>query len=141
MKLLIASDHAGLSAKSFLKTSRPDIEWVDLGSHNDEPVDYPDFANKLIKEKLETDVFGVLICGSGQGMSMRANKFPSIRAALCWTTQSAELARSHNDANVLCLAGRLTSNKEALEILNVFIKTPFEGGRHVDRVKKISAPI
>lgn len=140
MKFLIASDHAGFALKSFLKTSRSDIEWVDLGPYDDKSVDYPDFANELIKEKLKTDAFGVLICGSGQGMAMRANKTLSIRAALCLTVESAKLARAHNDANILCLGGRLISNKEALEILDMFIKTPFEGGRHLNRVKKISIP-
>ncbi len=140
MKLLIASDHAGFALKSFLKTSCSDIEWVDLGPHDDKPVDYPDFADELIKEKLKTDAFGVLICGSGQGMSMRANKTLSIRASLCLTVESARLARAHNDANILCLGGRLVSHKDALEILDTFIKTPFEGGRHSNRVKKISIP-
>lgn len=117
----------------------PFLPWKDLGTGSTESVDYPDFAEKLCLQ-MQTDLdhsCGVLICGSGQGMAMRANRFPFIRAALCWDDEAARLAREHNNANVLCLAGRLTVFGNAESILSVFLQTPFSGGRHHGRVQKL----
>lgn len=138
--IYVASDHAGLELKRHLIGRFPFLPWKDLGTMNGDSVDYPDYAAKLCKE-LEPhlkDSIGVLICGSGQGMAIRANRFPFIRAALCMSEEMAKLARQHNDANVLCLGGRLTVFPIAERILDVFVKTPFEGGRHQGRVDKLS---
>lgn len=143
MKILIASDHAGFSVKqAVIDQLKKSYTVVDLGPENEERTDYPDFADKVIVE-LEKDLqnyVGILICGSGQGMAMRANKYPFVRAALCWNQESAQLSRQHNDANVLCLGARLLDLKTLLATVDVFLTTSFEGGRHGDRVKKISAP-
>ena len=136
MKLLIASDHGGFKLKEFLKKSFSHIEWVDWGCDSRDSVDYPDYADKLITQMKEGEM-GILICGSGQGMAMRANKYPHIRAALCWSEEVASLSREHNDANVLCLGGRLLSFHLCEKILEVFINTNFGGGRHETRVNKI----
>lgn len=138
--IFIASDHAGLELKRHLIARFPHLPFIDLGTQTTESVDYPDFAAKLCRElegKLQ-DSCGILICGSGQGMAIRANRFPFIRAALCWTEDVARLAREHNDANVLCLGGRLVTFPTAEEILDVFLKTPFAGGRHEGRVSKLN---
>lgn len=140
MKVLIAADHAGYPLKELIKVQRTDIQWSDLGAHNSNPVDYPDIADQLASQ-LKPSEFGVLLCGSGQGMAMRANKYPNIRAALCWDTHSARLAREHNDANVLCMGGRMLSFDLALAILDVFLKTPFAGDRHARRVNKVNSDI
>jgi ribose 5-phosphate isomerase B len=119
----------------------PFLPWKDLGVFTSESVDYPDFAAKLCEEmktRLE-DACGILVCGSGQGMAIRANRYPFIRAALCWNEEVAALSRRHNDANVLCLAGRLTVWSVADRILDTFLKTEFEGGRHQRRVDKLSS--
>lgn len=142
MKLLIASDHAGFELKQFLKESCADIDWQDQGCFSKDSVDYPDFADKLCRQvDSSTKVQGILICGSGQGMSIRANKYQTVRAALCWNVEIAELARQHNAANVLCLGSRFVSNTLAIEILKKFISTEFEGGRHQMRVDKIGQKI
>jgi ribose 5-phosphate isomerase B len=139
-KIFIASDHGGFELKHHLLTRFPDLPWVDIGTHSETPVDYPDFAAEVAQAMKETpeNSYGVLICGSGQGMAMKANRYAHIRAALCWNEQIAQLAREHNDANVLCLAGRLTAFAEADRILDTFLNTPFEGGRHLKRVNKLS---
>lgn len=140
MKIYLASDHAGYNLKEQVKVSYKDThELIDLGPTSTESVDYPDFAN-LVADELEKnpDAFGVLICGSGQGMAMRANKFPHIRAALCWSKEVVELSRQHNDANVLCLGARLLPAGTIFEIIDRFLATAFEGGRHSRRVDKIS---
>jgi len=137
--IFIASDHAGLEMKRHLIGRFPFLPWKDLGPFSTESVDYPDFAAKLCKElepNLE-DSIGVLVCGSGQGMAMRANRFSFIRAALCWNEEIAKLSKQHNDANVLCLAGRFIVFPVAERILDVFLKTPFEGGRHQGRIDKL----
>lgn len=139
--IFIASDHAGLEMKSHLIGHFPFLPWRDLGTNSPESVDYPDFASKLCVE-LKPHVknsCGVLICGSGQGMAIMANRYSFIRAALCWNDEIAQLARQHNDANVLCLAGRHTPLHAADKILEAFLKTPFEGGRHQRRVDKLSS--
>ena len=138
--VFIASDHAGLEMKRHLMERHPEIPWKDLGPFNADSVDYPDYAEKLCKE-LEPhlkDSCGVLVCGSGQGMAIRANRFKFIRAALCWNEDIVTMARQHNDANVLCLPGRYVAFPVAEKILNLFLKTPFEGGRHQKRVDKLN---
>lgn len=126
-------------------THYDNVEFIDLGVHasngQPQPSDYPDQAS-LLAEKINEDLMGILICGSGQGMCMRANKYPHIRAALCWNETSVKLARQHNDANVLCLGGRLLSFPQAHHIIQIFFKTPFEGHqRHQRRLQKIANPI
>jgi ribose 5-phosphate isomerase B len=139
--LLIAADHAGFELKEQLKNMRPDLPWEDLGTSSSERVDYPDFAFKLASRIQKPTDRGVLICGSGQGMVIGANRFPKVRAALAWMPAIANLARAHNDANVLCLGARFTDAKTAAEMLDVFLKTEFEGGRHGDRVTKLNNPL
>ena len=149
-KLYIASDHAGVQLKTFLQEnvlrllsqSGQKIEWVDLGPITEESVDYPDYAHKLSHEVLKsgvplTEPCGVLICGSGIGVSMSANKHEGIRAALVWTPELAKLSRAHNAANVLCLPARFLSTEDAKLILEAWLETEFEGGRHEKRVDKI----
>lgn len=138
-KIFIANDHTAVSLKNFLLKEFQHYEWHNLGTDSDKSVDYPDYAIELGKKiLLNPDSLGVLICGSGQGMTITANKFSHIRAALCWNTEVAQLAREHNNANVLCLGARLLSPNDAKEILKTFIDTPFVGGRHENRIKKIS---
>lgn len=144
--LFIASDHAGYELKTKLirhfengiNESGDQWTWKDLGPVNADRVDYPDYAHRLVKELLaDHESRGVLICGSGQGMAIAANRHHGVRAALAWSESSAELARSHNDANVLCLGARLLDEATVYKILSVFLKAPFERGRHVDRLRKI----
>ncbi len=118
----------------------PFLPWKDLGSNDDQAVDYPDFADKVCKslEPHLPNAVGVLICGSGQGMAIRANRFSYIRAALCWSEDTGKFSRMHNDANVLCLAGRLVELPVLERILLAFLTTDFEGGRHQKRVDKLS---
>lgn len=137
-KIFIAADHAGFSLKKYLITELTKLGYtpVDLGTDSAEKsVDYPDFAQKLAK-KLTTE-FGILICGSGIGISIAANRFKHIRAALCHNIKLAKLARAHNDANVLCLGARIVKNKAALGITKAFLTSKFEGERHERRVKKL----
>jgi ribose 5-phosphate isomerase B len=138
--IFIASDHAGLELKLHLIGKFPFLPWKDLGTNSNDSVDYPDYAEKLCHalEPRLSDSCGVLVCGSGQGMNIRANRFSFIRSALCWDEEVAKLARQHNDANVLCLGGRLMKPEICEAILKVFLDTPFEGGRHKGRVEKLS---
>ena len=139
-KIVIASDHAGYSLKEYIKNFllKKKISIKDVGTKNDESVDYPDYAHKLSKIlKKNKKAIGVLICGSGQGMIMTANKHKNIRAALCYNAESTKLSRLHNDANIITLGSRLISKKNALNYLKIFLKTKFEGGRHKKRIKKI----
>lgn len=140
-KIFLASDHAGLELKNLIKKTFPKFEIEDVGTFNEDSVDYPDFAD-LVAQKLfhHPTYFGILVCGSGQGMAMRANRYPHIRAALCWSEETAKLAREHNNANVLCLGGRIIEAKAAFDIIKIFLQTPFEGGRHEKRVGKLSQP-
>lgn len=135
--VLIASDHAGFDLKERLKKARPDIDWIDKGPFDTSRVDYPDFADRVAREVVRDGKFGVLVCGSGQGMAIRANKFRGIRAALVWSDEIAKLSREHNDANVLCLGARVSDHAAAERWLEIFLTTSFAGGRHADRVKKI----
>lgn len=139
MKLIIGSDHAGFSYKEALKEILREGHKVDdLGPKHADSVDYPDFAHPLASAVGEKKYpLGILICGSGNGVCMTANKHPEVRAALCWNTALAALARQHNNANVLCLPARFITQEEAVAITEVFLETAFEGGRHARRVGKI----
>lgn len=137
LPLYISADHAGIKLKTFLKAKRTKYSWKDLGPHSDKKTDYPLWAEKLCL-KMQPSLVGVLICGSGQGMAIKANRFPHIRAALCQNTKTAKLARSHNHANVLCLGARLTPFDEALNILDTFLSTPFDfSPSHKARVSQL----
>ena len=136
-KIWIASDHRGFALKEDLKSRFPEKNWGDLGVCSSAPVDYPDYAQKLC-QKFQKGDKGVLICSTGQGMCMKANRFKHIRAALAWSPQIAELARKHNNANVLCLPGTLIPFDVSAEIFKIFDQTEFEQGRHIQRVEKLS---
>lgn len=138
MRIPIASDHAGVDLKNALIKALPEIQFEDLGPADNASVDYPDYADRVGRlVNAEPSRRGVLICGSGQGMAMRANKYPQVRAALVWNDDVTKLSRTHNDANVLCLAARFHSLDEAKRWIKIFIDTSFEGGRHAGRVAKI----
>ena len=140
-KIFISSDHAGFKLKEAIKSylSNKKISFTDIGPFKESRVDYPDFAHKLAENLLNQDIdFGILICGSGNGISMAANKHSNIRAALCWNEELATLSRQHNNANVLSLPARFISSELALAIVDVFLATSFEGGRHQRRVNKIN---
>jgi ribose 5-phosphate isomerase B len=137
----IGADHAGFQLKETLKKhlSSKGYEVNDFGCFSEESIDYPDFAHPVAEMVEQNEgMLGILICGSGNGISMSANKHQGIRSALCWKTEVAELARLHNDANILTLPARFISEKEAIEMVDVFFSTTFEGGRHQKRVDKIS---
>lgn len=136
----ICSDHAGFELKEFILDwlTSNNIEFTNFGTYSPDSTDYADFVHPMAEavEDGESKI-GIAICGSGQGVTMTANKHQGIRAALCWTKDIAKLARQHNNANVLCLPARFISKEDALEIMDVFFKTPFEGGRHQCRIDKI----
>jgi ribose 5-phosphate isomerase B len=140
-KLALGSDHAGFKLKEeiirYLVSN--EIQFHDFGTYSDESTDYPIFAH-AVAHAVNNGSFarGVVICGSGNGVNMTANKYPEVRAALCWNAEIARLARLHNDANILSLPGRFIESGEAIRALNAFLETDFEGGRHAARVKKIS---
>ena len=138
-KILLASDHAGFKLKEqikfFLLKKRKKV--LDLGVENINSVDYPDFAHLLSKKMKNKTHIGILVCGSGIGMSMAANKHKFIRAALCYNTKSTKLSREHNNANVMSLGARFTKKNLALKYVNIFLNTKFKGGRHLRRVNKI----
>jgi ribose 5-phosphate isomerase B len=139
MKLAIGCDHAGFSLKEFLKSNFNEIDWLDKGCYSPDSVDYPDLAHAVARsiEDKETEL-GILICGSGNGISIAANKHAGIRAAIAWKPELASLARQHNDANILSLPARFISEHEAVEIVKAYLEASFEGGRHQTRVDKIS---
>jgi ribose 5-phosphate isomerase B len=172
MKVLVASDHAGIEVKSLIvQALKNQHQVLDLGPDSKASVDYPDFADKVCQQisaeisaqisaqtsaqisaensvsshstedALKIGTLGILICGSGQGMAMRANKYPLIRAALCWNLQSVILSREHNNANVLCLGARLLATPDILPMVETFLSTKFSGDRHAERVKKIATKI
>jgi ribose 5-phosphate isomerase B len=168
IQVYIASDHAGIELKSKIvsefqaKDMSAKFEIHDLGPQSTDSVDYPDYADLVCKKMhgfslinvhqnenkhtVNTSIsfpheIGILICGSGQGMAMRANKFAHIRAALCWNVDIARLSREHNDANVLCLGAKAIDHETCIKILHQFISTPFAGGRHRQRVVKLSTPV
>lgn len=140
MKLAIASDHAGFKLKKKLNSYliNEGYEIKDFGTDTTESVDYPEFGHAIADaiEKGEFD-FGITICGSGNGISMTANKHQNIRSAICWNTEISKLARAHNNANICSLPGRFLTLEEAIIILDTFIKTTFDSGRHERRIKKI----
>ena len=140
MKIIIGSDHGGFGLKEKIKKhlSSKDIETEDVGTDSNESCDYPDFGAKVAK-KVQEGGLGILVCGTGLGMSMTANKFKGIRAALCHDEYTAKMAREHNNANILCLGGRTTKEDEAKKIVDTFLSTePSKEERHVKRVNKIS---
>jgi len=161
MKIYLGADHAGVETKSEVVKALLNPNWLpeikrevhDMGPQSTESVDFPDYADLVCKKihgfSLVQDnsnqstpaEIGILICGSGQGMAMRANKYAHIRAALCITPEMARLAREHNDANVLCLGARLNTPEECLQMLQIFLSTTFSGGRHARRVAKVSTPV
>ena len=139
-KVFLASDHAGFLLKQVISKSlrKKGIKILDLGTKNKNSVDYPDFAHILAKKmNKQKNNMGILICGSGEGMIMTANKHKNIRAALCYDRRSTKLSRMHNNANVMAIGSRLTKKSVALRCVNIFLKTNFEGGRHLRRIKKI----
>ena len=140
IKVSIASDHAGFDLKAeiikYLKDNEIDV--IDRGPNIKEPVDYPDFASKVTQDIINQSAQkGVLVCGTGQGMAMAANKKPWIRAALCYNDELAKLARKHNNANILTLGARVINQNTALNVVNTFLNTNFEGNRHIERINKI----
>lgn len=140
MKIAIGNDHAGTEYKlaiiGLLKSMN--IEVINYGTDGTDSVDYPDFTHPVAKDVEENNVkYGIIICGSGNGASMTANKHQKVRAALCWTKEIVELAREHNDANILSLPARFISLPQALEMVSTFLKTEFAGGRHERRIEKM----
>lgn len=137
----IGADHAGFSLKaeiiSYLTEKGYDVE--DFGCYSEESIDYPDFGHPVASKVEENpETLGILICGSGNGINMTANKHQGVRSALCWKTEIAQLAREHNNANIIALPARYVSSEEAIEMVEAFLNTPFEGGRHERRVNKIA---
>ncbi|NDB79701.1 ribose 5-phosphate isomerase B [archaeon] len=140
MKLAIGNDHAGSDLKKKIVNLLKDqnIEVINYGTDQNESVDYPDFAHPVGRSIQENKVdLAIVICGSGNGVNMVVNKYSKVRSALCWNTELAGLARSHNNANILAIPARFVSEEVAMEIVNTFLTTPFEGGRHQNRVEKI----
>lgn len=140
MKVYIASDHAGYEMKEAIKRHfSTEFEWEDFGTNSSESVDYPDYAHPLAEAVAQSpENRAVLLCGTGNGVAMTANKHADVRAALCWNTEIAALARQHNNANVVVLPARFVSADDAFAIVDTFFNTPFEGGRHARRVEKIN---
>ena len=139
-KIFISSDHAGYKLKEEIKSllSKKKISFLDIGPHNDNRVDYPDFAHKVARRvKTNKNNIGILVCGSGMGMNIAANRHKNIRAAQCFNLKSTKLSRLHNDANIITLGSRLLNKKLALTCVITFLNTKFEGGRHLKRIKKI----
>ena len=139
-KICIASDHAGFNLKNYIKDLliNRNISVIDLGPINNNSVDYPDYAKKVSKRiRAGKSDLGILVCGSGTGMAISANKTKGIRAAVCYNLKSTRLSRQHNNANIISIGSRLTSKKNAFKFVSIFLKTKFEGGRHLRRVKKI----
>jgi ribose 5-phosphate isomerase B len=140
-KIAIGNDHAGTKLKFKVKKFLEDLGYVvnNNGTNSDAPVDYPDYVHPVARSLENEDAeFGILICGSAQGVSITANKYKNIRAAVCWKAEIASLVRKHNDANVLCLPARFLSEKNANTIALIFLQTEFEGGRHKKRIEKMT---
>ena len=138
MKISIGSDHAGFELKQKIINKYPSFDFDDCGTFSDKSVDYPDFGHKVANSILKGNAeYGIVVCGSGIGISIAANRNKGIRAALCTSVEHAELSRLHNDANVLALGARLTKEQDIYSIIDIFFSTNFEGGRHSDRIKKI----
>ena len=140
MKISIGNDHAGTDYKfkiiEFLKSKN--IEVKNYGTDSDSSVDYPDFVHPVAKDvDSQKSTYGILICGSANGVAMTANKYASIRAGICWTNEIVSLIRQHNNANILCIPARFTEIEQVLEMVDTFLNTEFEGGRHQNRINKI----
>ena len=139
-KIFISSDHAGFKLKETIKDylRNKKVKFEDLGPKDDSSVDYPDYAHKVARKvKSRKSNVGILVCGSGTGMNIAANKHKNIRAAQCFNLKSTKLSRLHNDANIITLGSRLITKKNALKFVSVFLDTKFDGGRHLKRIKKI----
>ncbi len=139
-RLAFACDHAGYQTKKYLIDilKQRGYSIIDFGTNSEESADYPDFAHPMAQAVVNKDAdFGISLCGSGNGINMVANKYPGIRSALCWEPELARLARFHNDANVCALPARFVSQDDALSIVEAFLSTDFEGGRHIARIEKI----
>ena len=139
MNISIGNDHAGVDYKNhIIEKLKDNYNIINHGTNNIESVDYPDFAHPVsLDVQKKTSDLGILICGSGNGVAMTANKYKKVRAALCWNEQIAVLAKKHNNANIICIPARFISKEEALQIIKSFIETEFEAGRHQRRVNKI----
>lgn len=140
MKISIGNDHAGYIRKNVLVEylNKEDHNIKNYGTDTVTSVDYPDFVHPVAKDIIEGNAeFGILLCGSGNGVAITANKYKEVRAALCWNKELANLARAHNNANILCIPSRFITEENLLNIVESFLKTPFEGGRHQRRVDKI----
>ena len=138
--IFISSDHAGFKLKEIIKNylTNKKIKFMDLGPFDDSRVDYPDYAHKVARKvKVNKSNVGILVCGSGTGMNIAANKHKNVRAAQCFNLKSTKLSRLHNDANIITLGSRLITKKNAFKFISVFLNTKFDGGRHLKRVKKI----
>ncbi len=137
--IIIGSDHAGFAMKEIIKEYLSGLNYTveDIGTFSEDSVDYPDFAKKVAKKIQNSDNYGILICGTGIGMSMTANRFNNVRCALCHDAYTAEFARKHNNANILAFGGRTTGVEIAKQMVYIFLNTSFEGGRHQRRVNKI----
>ena len=141
MKIAIGNDHAGTTYKQQITAHLVEkgIEVLNFGTDDSQSVDYPDFVHPVARAVSDEKVdFGIVVCGSGNCVSMTVNKHEAIRGALCWTKEIAHLARTHNDANIICIPARFTWTHQAIEMVDVFLNTEFEGGRHLNRVNKIA---
>ena len=139
-KICIASDHAGFQTKEYLKNIlvNNEISVIDLGPYNENSVDYPDYAKKVRNRiKTKRSDIGILVCGSGTGMAISANKSKDIRAAVCYNSKSTYLSRAHNNANIICLGARMINKKTIINNVRIFLNTKFDGGRHLKRIKKL----
>ncbi len=139
-KICIASDHAGYQTKQYIKNIliNNEISVIDLGPFSEDSVDYPDYAKKVSNRiRTKKSDIGILICGSGTGMAISANKSKEIRAAVCYNNKSTYLSRAHNNANIICLGARMVNKKTVINNIKIFLKTKFEGGRHLKRIKKL----
>ena len=139
-KVCIASDHGGYNLKESIKDLliKKNMSIIDLGPFENKTVDYPDYAKKIANRvKAKKSDVGILVCGSGTGMAISANKIKTIRAAVCYSEKSTRLSREHNNANIIAIGARLTNKKLSLKLVEIFLKTKFEGGRHLKRVNKI----
>ena len=140
MKIAIGNDHAGTDYKNTIvkHLEEQGYEITNFGTNTNDSVDYPDFVHPVAKDVNNNQVdFGILICGSANGVAMTANKYQKVRAGVCWTSEITELTRQHNNANIICIPARFTSIPQAIKMVDVFLNTDFEGGRHQNRVDKI----
>ncbi len=140
-KVFFGSDHAGFELKALLvekvRAEFPEVDWEDCGPDSEESTDYPIFAEKVARKVVAENGFGVLVCGSGIGVSIAANKIAGVRAAICWDVTSARLSREHNDANVLCMGARLVGREVAFDMVRQFLRAKFQEGRHAARLELI----